>query len=68
MKNMLKPAQQDAMRFRMPVGTAGRGAVVCADAEIYAKGTTVIADSAFSAAVRPNVLDVPGVRSWSPPV
>ena len=68
MKNMLKPAQQDATRFRMPVGTAGRNGVVCADVEIYAKGTTVFADSALSAAARPHVLDIPGVRSWSPPV
>lgn len=67
MKNMTKPTQ-DAARFRMPVGTAGRDAIVCADVELYVAGTTVFADSALSAAARPHVLDIPGVRSWSPPV
>ena len=58
----------DAVRLRMPEGTATRTAMICADAEVYTKGTTVFADAAVSAAVRPHVLRTPGARCWSPPV
>lgn len=57
-----------AARFRMPVGTVARPAVLCADVEAYVKGTTVFADDAASTANRPHALGIWGVRSWSPPV
>ncbi|HEX2176372.1 MAG TPA: hypothetical protein VHG70_10710 [Nocardioidaceae bacterium] len=64
---MTSQQTQDAARLRMPVGTIARAAMICADAEVYTKGTTVFADGA-SAAARPHVLRTPGARCWSPPV
>ena len=46
-------------RLRMPVGT---------DAEVYVEGGFVFADCTVSAVARRNALDIPGGRSWSPPV
>jgi hypothetical protein len=57
-----------AVRLRMPVGAFARTAMICADAEVYTKGTTVFADLAVPTAVRPNSLGTAGARSWSPPV
>ena len=57
-----------ATRLRMPVGTWSRAAMICAEAEVYIKGTTVFADRAASAPARPNALGTTGARSWSPPV
>jgi hypothetical protein len=65
--NMTKPTP-DATRLRMPAGTCARTAPFCADVELYVKGTVVFADRAASATARPHALDIPGVRSWSPPV
>jgi hypothetical protein len=58
---------QSATRFRMPVGTLVRASMICADAEVYTKGTTVFADHVAGAA-RPSALGITGLRSWSPPV
>jgi hypothetical protein len=58
---------QSATRFRLPVGTLVRAAMICADAEVYTKGTTVFADRVAGAA-RPSNLGITGLRSWSPPV
>ncbi|MDQ4086263.1 MAG: hypothetical protein M3165_10640 [Actinomycetota bacterium] len=55
-------------RLRLPVGTCAPAAMICADAEVYIKGTTVFADRATSAVARPNALGTPGARRWSPPV
>jgi hypothetical protein len=57
-----------ATRLRMPVGTCARAAMICADAEVYIKGTTVFADRPASVTARPHVLGTTGARSWSPPV
>jgi hypothetical protein len=59
---------QSATRFRMPVGTLVRASMICADAEVYTKGTTVFADRVDGAAARPSTLGITGLRSWSPPV
>jgi hypothetical protein len=56
---------QSATRFGMPVGTLVRAAMICADAEVYTKGTTVFADRI---AARRSTLGITGLRSWSPPV
>ena len=58
---------QSATRVRMPVGTLVRASMICADAEVYTKGTTVFADHVAGAA-RPSALEITGHRSWSPPV
>jgi hypothetical protein len=58
---------QSATRFRMPVGTLVRASMICADAEVYTKGTTVFADRVAGAAPLSN-LGITGLRSWSPPV
>ena len=54
-------------RVRMPVGALIRASMICADAEVYTKGTTVFADHVAGAA-RPSALGITGLRSWSPPV
>jgi hypothetical protein len=51
----------------MPVGTLAPAAMICADAEVYIKGTTVFADH-IAGAARPSNLGITGLRSWSPPV
>ncbi len=58
---------QSATRFRMPVGTHVRASMICADAEVYTKGTTVFADR-IAGTARPSALGITGLRSWSPPV
>jgi hypothetical protein len=60
----------DATRFRMPVGTCAR--TVANPAAVYTKGSSVFADAAAwipaPTSARPTALDIPGTRSWSPPV
>jgi hypothetical protein len=67
--DVLMPSRpiQSATRFRMPVGTHVRASMICADAEVYTKGTAVFADHVAGAA-RPSALGITGLRSWSPPV
>jgi hypothetical protein len=61
---------QRADRFRLPVGTAVRS--VASPAEVYIKGGTVFADAAAWVLAPTSVctpaLDIPGARSWRPPV
>lgn len=68
MISIMTTPTQDARRVRMPVGNLAWTAQFCADVESYNKGTVVFADSAASAARRPHGIDIPGVRTWSPPV
>ena len=77
--NLMQP-KPCAAPFRMPVGTdalvGAPVAMISTQAEVYTKGTTVVADGpamglvdvAASIAARPNAFGTWDVRTWSPPV
>ncbi|MGH3354632.1 MAG: hypothetical protein ACRDOJ_01960 [Nocardioidaceae bacterium] len=57
-----------AARLRMPAGASTRRDALCADVELGYQGTSAFGADTPAIAARNDVFDVPGVRSWSPPV